>query len=213
MLFSEFLRFTVSHLIFELNLIKLFKVFFYSHSIPSRLILNLFDSSTDERFIKTNNEIKIALGFAKSRPAARSPRPTSRPAAQRSTTHSTARGPAARGPLYSPRPNFFSQRFIYLHVVSLVVDHHRQRNMDDGELPWSFQFLSKSFQSFAIFVILCLILFRGKRLYYVFLLQKLIAQRTFKLNDVSFQTSCLVVSFVKRTTRTMINESTQTYIL
>ena len=44
----------VSHLIFELNL-------FYSHSIPSRLILNLFDSSTDERFIKTNNEIKIAI--------------------------------------------------------------------------------------------------------------------------------------------------------
>ena len=52
----------VSHLmIFELNLIKLFTVFFYSHSIPSRLILNLFDSSTDERFINTNNEIKIAI--------------------------------------------------------------------------------------------------------------------------------------------------------
>ena len=52
----------VSHLIFELNLIKLFTVFcFDSHSIRSRLILNLFDSSTDERFIKTNNEIKIAV--------------------------------------------------------------------------------------------------------------------------------------------------------
>ena len=53
----------VSHLIFELNLIKLFTVFFFdSHSIPPRLILNLFDSSTDERFIKTNNaEIKIAI--------------------------------------------------------------------------------------------------------------------------------------------------------
>ena len=52
----------VSHLIFELNLIKLFTVFFFdSHSIPSRLILNLFDSSTDERFIKTNNEIKITI--------------------------------------------------------------------------------------------------------------------------------------------------------
>ena len=53
----------MSHLIFELNLIKLFTVFFYSHSklIPSRVILNLFDSSTDERFIKTNNEIKIAI--------------------------------------------------------------------------------------------------------------------------------------------------------
>ena len=36
-------------------------VFFDSHSIPSRLILNLFDSSTDERFIKANNEIKIAI--------------------------------------------------------------------------------------------------------------------------------------------------------
>ena len=53
--------FIVSHLIFELNLIKLFTFFFDSHSIPSRLILNLFDSSTDERFIKTNNEIKIAI--------------------------------------------------------------------------------------------------------------------------------------------------------
>ena len=31
------------------------------YSIPSRLILNLFDSSTDERLIKTNNEIKIAI--------------------------------------------------------------------------------------------------------------------------------------------------------
>ena len=54
----------MSHLIFELNLIKLFTVFFFffdSHSIPSRLILNLFDSSTDERFIKTNTEIKIAI--------------------------------------------------------------------------------------------------------------------------------------------------------
>ena len=51
----------MSYLIFELNLINLFTVFFDSHSIPSRLILNLFDSSTDERFIKTNNEIKIAM--------------------------------------------------------------------------------------------------------------------------------------------------------
>ena len=42
----------MSNLIFELNLIKLF---------TSRLILNLFDSSTDERFVKTNNEIKIAI--------------------------------------------------------------------------------------------------------------------------------------------------------
>ena len=57
----------VSHLIFELNLIKLFTVFFYSHSIPSRLILNLFDFSTDERFIKTNNEIKIAIELTEER--------------------------------------------------------------------------------------------------------------------------------------------------
>ena len=150
----------------------------------------------------------------KAGPRPSGPRPTSRPAAHRPTArptaHLTARGPAARDPLYGPRPNFF---WSAVYTISLVVDHHRQRNMDDGELPMSFRFLSKSFQSFAIFVILCLILFRGKRLYYVFLLQKLIAQLTFKLNDVSFQTSCLVVSFVKRTTRTMINESTQTYIL
>ena len=51
----------MSHLIFELNLIKLSTVVFDSHCLPSRLILNLFDSSTDERFIKTNNEIKIAI--------------------------------------------------------------------------------------------------------------------------------------------------------
>ena len=59
----------MSHLIFELNLIELFTFFFFfdSHSIPSRLILNLLDSSTDERFIKTNNEIKIAIELTEER--------------------------------------------------------------------------------------------------------------------------------------------------
>ena len=83
------------------------------------------------------------------RPAARSPWPTSRP-----VVHSMACGPAAHGPLYGPRPEaHFFWSAVYTSAC-LIVDPHRQRKMDTDDFPWSFRFLSKSFQSFAIHLIL-----------------------------------------------------------
>ena len=146
-----------------------------------------------------------------------SPRPTSRPAVQRPAVHSTARGPAARGPLHGPWPSgprstprpvtqrptvqstargpfFWSAVYI---SACLVVDPHRQRKMNTGEFPWSFRFLSKSFQSFAIHLILCFILLKGQHLIkplYVFLLQNPIVQRTFVLKGCKFGCSHLSLS-------------------
>ena len=58
----------------------------------------------------------VLRGFAKSRPAVRGPRPTLRPAAQRPTAHSTA-----RGPLYSPRPEAqFFWSAVYDRFINVI---------------------------------------------------------------------------------------------
>ena len=81
------------------------------------------------------------------------PRPTQRPLAQRPVAHST-----------DQRPNFFGQRLIEVHAQLRITVGFSTCKMDDGEFPFSFRFLFKSIQFFAILLIVCFILLRGKRL-------------------------------------------------